>query len=43
MNNSEKQDYFSFLNKWFKINPESIISFEEDAIKEEVAIGDTSS
>lgn len=38
MNISDKQAYFAFLDKWFKINPESIVGFEKEEVKDEVVL-----
>lgn len=36
MKTLDKPAYFAFLDKWFKINPESIIAFEQE--QEEVVL-----
>lgn len=36
MNVLDKQSYFAFLDKWFRINPESIVAFEQE--QEEVVL-----
>lgn len=33
MNTVEKKEYFAFLNKWFKIYPESIVAHESKEVE----------
>ena len=41
MNTEERNAYLAFLDKWFRINPESIISFKEETeVDEEVVVNE---
>ena len=38
MNTLDKQAYFAFIDKWFRINPESVIAFEKEEVEDEVVV-----
>ncbi len=33
MNTADKKEFFAFLNKWFKIYPESIVTHEKPQVE----------